>query len=169
VFALDIESQAAEGAHVDVRDLDFSEAGEDVTAPVIEQKFVLCKPKDGDRDVVAEAVLAGKQVEKFSLEQSATALALPHAILPRLAKGLFVRYGPDNARHGYGENERDPKLYCVIRRKKAYGEREASMILSVACGSPRSVQRDKLMICFSTTSLTERNSVTARLLAAAVS
>lgn len=117
MLAFDIQPQAAEGAHVDVRYPDHSKAGEDVSAPIIEQKFVSCEPKDGDRDVVAEAVLAGKQVEKLSLEKRATTLALVHAVLARLAKDLFVGHRPGNARHWNRQNESDPELYCVICRK----------------------------------------------------
>jgi len=70
-------------------------------------------------------------IQPQAAEESATTLTLLHAVLPRLAKDLFVRHGPGNACHWNGENKCNPKLYCVICRKMAY-EKEAFLMSSVA-------------------------------------
>jgi len=50
------------------------------------------------RHIVARAILAREQVEKFSLEQSSAALALAPAELSWLPKHFFMGDGPGDAR-----------------------------------------------------------------------
>ena len=56
-------------------------------------------------DVVAEAVFAGEEVEKFARYKAAAVLALIFAPVARLAEDLFVGDGPGDAGHGKREDE----------------------------------------------------------------
>jgi len=56
-------------------------------------------------DVVAEAVFAGKEIEKFAWDEAAAVLALVLAPVAGLAEDLFVGDGPGDAGHGKREDE----------------------------------------------------------------
>src|SRR4051812_24527300 len=105
LLALDVEAEAVVDAHVLVGDPDECEAPDEVAAPVLVEQPVARDEEEEDRHVVAEAVLAGKEVEEFSLVP-APALPTPaHTELPRLAEDLLVRHGPGDARDGDREHE----------------------------------------------------------------
>ena len=94
VLVFDVETQEVERAHIDVGDPYQSEPSDEVAAPAgVEQ----LEPDDEEyerSDVVREAVLAGEEVEEFSLRQRATVLAFALAVLAGLAEDFFVRYRP---------------------------------------------------------------------------
>src|SRR5262249_43986953 len=163
-FALDVEAQSAKCAHIDIRDPNHREAGEDISPPVIEQKLVPGKPKNEDGHVMAEAVLTGEQIEELSLKESATALAFAHAKLPRLAKDLLVSDGPGKARNRNRKNEGDAKLHSVIVRKRHIRKKHLRNEMLLRCGGI--MLRGNLISCCSITSPTERNLAILKLFAA---
>ena len=59
---------------------------------------------------MAEAILAGKKVEKLAANKCSTLLAFPHAILSRLSENLFMGYRPRNAGDGDRQGEQPDKL-----------------------------------------------------------
>ena len=59
---------------------------------------------------MAEAILAGEQIEKFPRRPSAAGLALTSAVLPGLAKDLFMRHCPGDTGDGDRENEQPDNL-----------------------------------------------------------
>ena len=66
---------------------------------------------------MAKAIFAGKDVEEFSLQDSAAALALRLAVVSPLAEDLFLRDRPGDGRHDERKND-DPKYLPRDRHKK---------------------------------------------------
>lgn len=93
----DIEPQPVEETHVDVGHPYQREPGNQVSAPPFEQHPEAKDPKGQRRDIVREAILAGEQVEEFSLGNSVRLLAFALAELARFAKNLFMRDRPGHA------------------------------------------------------------------------
>ena len=56
--------------------------------------------QEEDRDPVAEAIFAGKEVEELALQQMWSLLAAAYAELTRLAEDLFVGNSPTQAGNG---------------------------------------------------------------------
>ena len=105
VFVLDVEAQAIEEAHVDVGNPDESEPGDEIAAPALVEHLEASDEEEEGSDVVAEAVLAGEEVEEFARDKAAAVLALVFAPVAGLAKNLFVGDGPGNTRYGECEDE----------------------------------------------------------------
>ena len=105
VFVLDVETQAVEEAHVDVGDPDKGEPGDEIAAPAFVEHLEAGDDEKQCCDVVAEAVLAGEEVEEFAWDEAAAVLALVFAPVAGLAKNLFVGDGPGNTRYGECEDE----------------------------------------------------------------
>jgi hypothetical protein len=59
---------------------------------------------------MAEAVLAGEEIEKFSFIPADAIAAAPLAVLARLAKNLFVRHRPSDTGDGYRQYEKVKQL-----------------------------------------------------------
>ena len=85
LFVLDIESQTVVDAHVLVGDPDQGKSADQVAAPVIEQQGEAGDDEKCRGHVVAEAVLAGEEIEQLAREQPAAGLASRDAPVPRLA------------------------------------------------------------------------------------
>src|ERR1700710_1484414 len=93
---LDVEPQPVEQTHINIGYKHQGKLAQHVSAPVGIQQLKARKDQHQRRDVVAEAVLTGKQVEELALWQR-PARAPVFAELARLAKDLFVRNGPAHA------------------------------------------------------------------------
>src|SRR4029079_17670822 len=93
-----VETETAEQAHVHIRHPDQRKAGDHVTTPIVIQHGEAGDEEHGDRDVVAETVLAGKQEEKLALPEMAATGALVQAPFPRFPKYLLVSHRPGDAR-----------------------------------------------------------------------
>src|SRR5580658_9967924 len=107
---LDVQPQPVEGAHVDVGDPNESEPCDQVAAPAVVQKLKMSHQQKGQRDVVAEAVFAGKEVEKFPPPQGAAVFTLALAPVARLAEGFFMRDCPTDAGDGNGKQQQKREL-----------------------------------------------------------
>jgi hypothetical protein len=101
----DIEAEAVEEAHVDVGDPDEGEPGDEIAAPSFVEHLEARDDKQEGGDVVAKAVFAGEEIEKFARDEAAAVLALVFAPVAGLAEDLFVGDGPGDAGHGKREDE----------------------------------------------------------------
>ena len=110
VFVLDVEAQAIEEAHVDVGNPDEGEPGDEIAAPALVEHLEARDEEEEGSDVVAEAVLAGEEVEEFARDKAAAVLALVFAPVARLAEDLFVGYSPGDACDRKGEDEKIGEL-----------------------------------------------------------
>lgn len=110
----DIEPQVGVNAHVLVGDPDERKKGDQVAAPIVEQKLVMREHKEKGRDVMAEAEFAGKEEEKFAAGGVGMALTLADTIFARLTEDFFMRHGPGDA----GDRERERKKPYELQRKR---------------------------------------------------
>ena len=94
---LDVQAQTIEEAHIDVGDPNEREPGDQVASPALVKHLEAGDNEEESCDVVAEAVLAGEEVEELSRDESAATLATVFAPLARLTEDLFVSYSPGNA------------------------------------------------------------------------
>ena len=109
VFA-DIETQVSVNAHVLIGDPYEREEGDEVAAPVVEEKLVAGEEEEKGRHIMAEAELAGEKEEKLSARGVGMALTLADAIFARLAEDLFMRHGPGDAGNGKRERKKPHEL-----------------------------------------------------------
>src|SRR5262245_22575246 len=92
LLGLHLLPQAAERAHVDVGHGDQGEEGDQVPAPVVEQQPVAGEDEEEDRNVVAEAILAGEEVEELPRQDAAGVPGPPGEVLSRLVDDLLMRH-----------------------------------------------------------------------------
>jgi hypothetical protein len=111
-LAFNVEPQPVEDRHVLIRHPDQGKESEQVSAPIREDQFVAGDQKKERRHPVAEAVLAGKQVEELADEHMPRLPAAACTKLSRLAEDLFVRDGPANARNGERDEQQFDDLYA---------------------------------------------------------
>ena len=97
-FGLDFEPQAIVDAHILICYPDQREQRNQVSAPVGEQQFESSDEQEQGGNVMAEAVLAGEEIEEFSLVPAKAVVTATFAVLAWFAKDFFVRHGPGNAR-----------------------------------------------------------------------
>ena len=139
VLVLDVETEAIEEAHVDVGDPDQGELGEHVAAPSCVQQLKVREDEEECSDVMAEAVLAGEEVEEFADVKGSLLLTLFLAELARLAEDLLVGHGPRGASDGQGEKQKKHKLV-----RKGDGE-NARLHNWVGCRSSSRARRKSLL------------------------
>jgi hypothetical protein len=97
LFMVDLEAQSVVNADVLVRDPD--QGKNPMKYPPVEIKqLVAHDQQNSGRDVVAEAIFAGKQVKEFAAKEGARLLAFPLTILARFAENFLVRHRPCNTR-----------------------------------------------------------------------
>jgi hypothetical protein len=96
---LDIQAQARVDTHVLVRNPDQGKPGNQISSPAIVKQLVVGDDQEQQGYIVAEAILARKNIEKFSAKQGARRLTLLFAVVPRLMKQFLMRYRPGNACH----------------------------------------------------------------------
>src|SRR5579884_897583 len=100
----------AKCANVEVRHEYQREKRNQVSPPVVIQELVARDQEKEDGHVVAEAVFAGEEVKELATNQAGMALALPNAVLARLAEDLFVGHRPGDARYGDGQQDQPDHL-----------------------------------------------------------
>ena len=113
VFA-DIEPQVGVNAHVLVGDPDQREKGDQISAPIVEQKLVMREDEEKCRDVMTEAEFAGKEEEKLATGGARMALTLASAIFARLTEDFFMRHGPGDT----GNRKRERKKPHELQRER---------------------------------------------------
>ena len=94
----DIEAQAVVDAHVLIGYPDQSEQGDQIAAPAAIEHLESREDQKSGRHIVAETVLAGKEIEEFAARGCSRSARLVLTILPRFPKHFFVRDGPGNTR-----------------------------------------------------------------------
>jgi len=113
VFA-DIETQMGVNAHVLIGNPDKREKGDEVAAPVIEEKLVAGNEEEKCRYVMAEAEFAGEEEEELSAGRAGMALTLADAIFAGFAENFFMRHGPGDA----GNRQRKRKKPYELQRER---------------------------------------------------
>lgn len=98
LFVFYVESETVVDTHVLIGDPNYCKERDDITPPIREKKFVPCNRENAQGDVVAEAILAGEQIEEFSAKEAFCSRAFLFAILSRLEEGFFVSYSPRDTR-----------------------------------------------------------------------
>ena len=107
---LEVNTQECVKAHVEVGHPDEPEERDDVATPVEVKQFETSESQEDSGNVVAEAVLAGEKIEKFSLYDVAAFLAAADTVLSNLSEHLLMRDRPRNRRNGDGKNEQPDNL-----------------------------------------------------------
>jgi hypothetical protein len=113
VFA-DIETQMGVNAHILICNPDEREKGDQVAAPVVEEKFVMGEDEEKRRYVMAETEFASEEEEKLAARGAGMALTLADAIFARLTENFFMRHGPGDA----GDRERKRKKPYELQRER---------------------------------------------------
>src|SRR5690242_19169944 len=90
---VDLDAHAVVKVHVDVGDEDEGEEADEVAAPVVQEHLEAREPQERGRDVVAEAVFTGEEVEELALEETPTRLAPAAAVFAGLGEHFFVGDG----------------------------------------------------------------------------
>ena len=96
-FFLNVNFNKSVDAHVDVRNPYHGETGDEKAPPVMEKQLIMRDGQHKNRDVMTEAIFAGKKVEKFPCNEMPAVSAAVDTIFTWLAKNFFVRYRPRNA------------------------------------------------------------------------
>jgi len=130
VLVLDLEAETVEEAHINIGDPDQGEQGDEIAAPAVVEQMEARNQQEEGRDVVAEAVLAGEEIEEFSEGEAAAVFASALEPLARLAEDLFVGDGPGDAGDGQGEQEEIGEL-AVERHEHGW---LLKRLLTVRCG-----------------------------------
>lgn len=110
ILVLDLKPQAIEDAHVDIRNPYQGKLGNYITAPSQAQHFKLCQEQKQRRHIVAEAILACKQIEEFTEVERRTVFAFVFAEVPRLSKDLLMSDSPGYTRSRKAEKQQKSEL-----------------------------------------------------------
>ena len=94
LFLLDIQAQVVVDAYVLVGYPNQSKKCNQIAAPIRVQQLEASDQQKKDCHIMAEAVFASKQIEKFAPEQAARDAGLVVAIFPGFAKYFFVGASP---------------------------------------------------------------------------
>lgn len=105
VLMFDIEAKTVEEAHIDICDPDQREPRNQVAAPTQVEHLKPGDDEEQNRDVVAETVLAGEEIEELSSNERTAVLTAVLAPIAGFAEDFFVGHGPRNARNWKREQE----------------------------------------------------------------
>ncbi len=119
-LAFNVEAQPVEDRHVLIGHPDQGKEPEQVSAPIREDQLVACDDEKKRRDPVAEAVLAGEQVEEFADEHMPSLLTAARAKFARLTEDFLMRDSPANAR----DRERNQQQLNDLDAQLAGGHNE---------------------------------------------
>ena len=100
-----VQAQQCEHRYVDVRNPNQGESADQITPPVGIKEFEAGDEEKEYGYVVAKAVFAGEEVEKFALIKTLAILAAGYANVMEFAKQLFMGNRPCNRRDRQGDNE----------------------------------------------------------------
>ena len=126
---LDVEAKTVEEAHVDIGDPDQGEPADEISAPAVVKYLESRDDEEKCRNVVAETVFAGEEVEKLPGGQRTTFFASVLAPLARLTEDLFVGNRPGDA----GDWERKQKEICELAMQRHEHSQVHSKVLTVRC------------------------------------
>ncbi len=107
---LNFQTEPAVNVQIKVGDKHEGEEGDDVSTPIIEQEFVAGEEEEKDGDVMAEAVLAGEEIEELAIEELVACAALVLAPLARLAEDFLEDHSSHHAGDGHGQHEQAEEL-----------------------------------------------------------
>ena len=93
-----------------VGDPDQRETGDPIASPAQIEHLEMHQPEKQRGHVVAEAILAREEIEKFAHQTAAALLALALAEFARLAEDLFVRDRPRDAGNGQRQQKQEREL-----------------------------------------------------------
>jgi hypothetical protein len=110
ILVLDLEPQAIEDAHVDIRNPYQGKFGNHIAAPSEAQHFEVCQQQKQCRHIVAEAILASKQIEEFTQVERRTVFTLVFAEVSRLSKDLLMGDSPGYTCGRKAEKEQESEL-----------------------------------------------------------
>lgn len=68
---LDVETQAAEQAHVHIGDPHQSESADQISTPILIEQLIAGDYQKKDSHIVTEAVFTGEEIEEFTLDHAA--------------------------------------------------------------------------------------------------
>jgi hypothetical protein len=91
---LNVNFNEGVNAHIYVGDPDQGKAGDNITPPIVQQQFVAGQDQHKQRDVMAKAVFAGKQVKELSYDQVSALSAHVRAVVAGFPENFFVRDRP---------------------------------------------------------------------------
>lgn len=98
-------AQQGEDAHIEVCDIHQCKTSYNITLPPFKQQLEVCQCQESYCNIVAETILAGKQVKEFSPEQCPGVLTAIDTVFPWFTEYLFVGNGPCDAGNRYGQNK----------------------------------------------------------------
>lgn len=104
-FFPEVETKPAEDSHVNVCHPDQRKTGNQIPSPIGKQKLVASDDQEEGSNVVAEAVFASEQVEKFAFEDETAGLAVRDAEFMEFAYDFFMRDGPRNGCNGESDDK----------------------------------------------------------------
>ena len=73
-----------------------------------------CDDQKESHHVMAETILAGKEVKEFPGDQASPGSASGNEIVTRLAEDLLMRYRPRNTRDGYSQDKEPDDLRADV-------------------------------------------------------
>jgi hypothetical protein len=123
---LDVETEMIVDAHILVRHPDQSEQRDEISAPARVEELEASYDQEQRSNIMAEAIFAGEQVEKFASGQTVCLLGLLLAIVARLTKDFLMSNRPGDAGDGDRQDEQPHKLKadrhgevgCGVRGKR---------------------------------------------------
>lgn len=109
-FVFDVQSDAGVAIHVNVSHPNQGKGANQVSSPVVIEQFEAGDEKEKERDVVAEAVFTGEQIEELSLQHFVAGFTFVLAPVTRFAKHFFVCNRPGYARNRNCQDEEEREL-----------------------------------------------------------
>jgi hypothetical protein len=97
ILVFDIEPQAIERAHIDVRNPYQGKLSDDITPPSETEHFKLRQEQEKGRYIVAEAILASEEIEEFAQVEWCTVLTFVFAEVSGLSKDFLMSDSPGDA------------------------------------------------------------------------
>jgi hypothetical protein len=98
-------SYQSKKAHINVRNEYQGEAGNEIAAPIFKKQLEPGYKEHDCRNVVAEAIFAGKKIEKLAAGHCFCLMRTLEAIFSWLTKNFFVGNRPGDAGDRYGQQE----------------------------------------------------------------
>ena len=108
---LDADAQAAIDAHPLICQPRQKKKRQHIAAPIVNQQPEARKNQNQNRHPMAEAIFAGENVEKFSLENIPAALAFIVAEFAPFAENFFLRHRPRDTGDDHRQNDKRENLH----------------------------------------------------------